>query len=326
MADKVAIVGSYMWTTRLSASLSKNAGVHCSTVSEVRPGDAHRLLGIFLSRLTLRVGFRPGQFRPRALLLDLICLLYVVLGGRLVFYWTGSDVQRTVRLVSSDRFALRLWSLPVARVLLRKSLHCVAAPWLVDELATIGVQSECFPFPTPTESFENLTALERGRWPEKFTVLSYVPDHNYQNYCGDEVVALARSMPQVDFRIMGGEGQWCLSPPENLKFLGWTDAMKEYLRCVVVLRAVRHDALGGTVREALLCGRYVLYTYPHALTESLPHPDTCNNFEEKTGQIISELFHKFEKGELPVNLEGFEWVRHNLSETVLAEKLAKRWV
>lgn len=326
MNNKVAVVGTYMWTTRLAASLDKYAGVHCAPVSEVTPRDAHRLAGIFFSPITIRVGFRPGQFRPRAVLLDLVCLLYVVLGGKLLFYWTGSDVLRTVKLLSSDRPALRLWSLPMVRILLRRSNHCVAAPWLVNELAAIGCKAESFPFPTPTESFENSSKSSLKAWPANFTVLSYVPDHNYRNYCGQEIIRLARRMPQVQFRIMGGEGRWCTNPPENVEFLGWTDALKEYQRCVVLMRAVRHDALGGTVREALLCGRYVLYTYPHEHAELLPHPDTCADFEVKSEKRLADFFKRFKEGRLPQNVNGAEWVRDHLSESVLAKELAGRWV
>ncbi len=326
MAKRMAVVGTYMWTKRLAVLLEKHAGVICSPVSEVRLQDVVRLASMYRVNTTIRVGFRPGQLRPRALVLDLACIFYVLIGKKLVFYWTGSDVPRTARLLSGTGFLARLWSVPVARLLLRKSQHCAAAPWLVNELEALGYSAESFPFPTPTERFENLRNEGDGLWPAEFTVLTYVPDHNYHNYCGDEILDLAKRMPHVQFRTMGGEGKWCVNPPDNLVFLGWTDAIKEYQRCVVLLRAVRHDALGGTVREALLCGRYVLYTYPHEFTEFLPHPDERGDFIKATEEVLEGLCNRFLSGQLLANKDGAEWVKRNLSEEVLAQKLAGRWV
>ncbi len=323
---RVAVVGAYMWTGRLAASLEKYAQVKCSPVSEVNLRDVLRLVSMFRARVALRVGFRPGQVRSRALVLDVICLLYILAGGKLVFYWTGSDVPRTVALLSRKGLVSWLWSKPITRLLLRKSDHCVAAPWLVSELAEIGCNAENFPFPTPTERFEESFASAPISWPHQFTVLSYVPDHNYANYCGDEIVGLANRMPNVRFRIMGGEGNWCVNRPDNLEFLGWSDALDEYRRSVVVLRAVRHDALGGTVREALLCGRYVLYTYPHECAELLPHPDNCSNFVEVVEGRLADLVARYEADQLPPNQKGFEWVKANLSERVLSINLASRWL
>tara|TARA_R100000049_G_C1957034_1_gene115382 strand:- start:12125 stop:13120 length:996 start_codon:yes stop_codon:yes gene_type:complete len=325
MVKRVAIVGTYMWTPRIAESLKKYTGVVCTPVSEVKPRDALRLLGVLGADVTMRIGFRPGQVRPRGIVLDLVCLFYILAGGKLVFYWTGSDVPRTIQSLADRSLVSRLWSLPVTRLLLRKSEHCVAAPWLVNELESMGCTAENFPVPTPTEGFESASELSLGSWPDQFTVLSYVPDHNYQNYCGDEIVELATRMPHVRFRVMGGDGDWCKKKPDNLEFLGWTDALEEYRRCVVLLRAVRHDALGGTVREALLCGRYVLYTYPHECAELLPDPDVYTSFVAVTEERLMELLELYQAGQLRVNKQGYEWVRANLSEKVLAINLANRW-
>ena len=276
-------------------------------------------------KTTFRVGFRPGQLRPRAILLDIMCLFYLFLGKQLVFYWTGSDVPRTARLLGERGGVSQIWSVPVTKFLLRRSQHCVAAPWLADELRDMGYLAESFPFPTPTERFEGARD-EKVCWPDMFTVLTYVPDHNHTNYCGEEILDLAKRMPDVAFRVMGGEGRWCSKPPENLTFLGWTDSLKEYQRCIVVLRAVRHDALGGTVREALLCRRYVLYTYPHDYTELLPHPDQCDDFVAEVEKRLEGLRLMFSTGELSPNHAGQYWVIQNLSEKVLAQRLAKRWI
>ncbi|MBZ2168420.1 hypothetical protein [Marinobacter sp. F4216] len=320
MDNRVGVIGASLWTPRLAASLEKHGRLRCSPVSEVMPKDLYRLLTIFGTRTTIRVGFRPGQIRVRGLIIDLVCLLYLLVGGRLVFYWTGSDVQRTAHMLAKPSLLARLWSIPVARKLVGSSRNCVAAPWLVSELNEMGYSATCIPFPTPTETFEEAGA-DVSEWPAQFTVLSYVPDHNFENYCGPEIVQLARRMPQVDFRVMGGQGEWCSECPGNLKFLGWTDSLEQYLKSVVVLRAVRHDALGGTVREALLCGRHVLYTYPHECTELLPDPSYSADFLGNIEDRLKLFLEKFQCGSLNINHVARGWVSENLSEKVLAKRL-----
>ncbi|MEP1213736.1 MAG: hypothetical protein ABJM11_06385 [Marinobacter sp.] len=290
-------------------------------MSEVKVKDLFSLLRLFGTQAVIRVGFRPGQFRPRAFVIDILCLLYVALGGKLFFYWTGSDVPRTALLLKSPGAIAGYWSIPVTRYLLQHSKHCVAAPWLIKELAEFGCRAKSLPFPTPTDEFEEAGA-SHPEWPSEFTVLSYVPDHNYSNYCGDELAQLARRMPNVQFRIMGGEGAWCDDCPPNLTFLGWAHAQDQYLKCVVVLRAVRHDAMGGTVREALLCGRYVLYTYPHPSAILLPEPDRSPNLIRDMEENLTHLREKFVCGRLPFNVEGRHWVMANLTEGVLAQRAA----
>ncbi len=321
MSERVGVIGTGMWTRRLALSLSRHSELKCSPVSEVKAKDLFSLLSLIGTQAVIRVGFRPGQLRPRAFVIDVLSLLYLVLGGKLFFYWTGSDVPRTALLLKSSGAIAGYWSIPVTRYLLQHSKHCVAAPWLVKELKEFGCSAISLPFPTPTEEFEEAGA-PRPEWPSEFTVLSYIPDHNYSNYCGDELAKLARRMPNIHFRVMGGEGAWCSDCPPNLTFLGWANAQEQYLKCVVVLRAVRHDAMGGTVREALLCGRYVLYTYPHPSAVLLPDPDCSSDLVTDMEEKLGDLKDMFERGQLPFNEKGRQWVMANLTERVLAQRAA----
>lgn len=321
MVNKVAVLGASMWAQRLAGVLEVYTSLTCAPVSDVAFKDAFLLLKAVFTPVIVRVGFRPGQLRPRGILLDIISLLGIVLGRRLIFYWTGSDIPRTAKLLNSKSWASRIWSIPVSRFLLRNSRHCVAAPWLANELAELGCDARCLPFPTPTKAFEQAGSLQPA-WPDKFIVLSYIPDHNYQNYCGEELVQLALRMPEVTFRVMGGEGTWCFDCPQNLEFLGWADALEQYIESVVVVRAVRHDALGGTVREALLCGRYVLYTLPHEHTYTLPGPDAPGDFLVAMEKSLGEILQRFQNGSLPLNMAGRQWVLNNLSERCLAKSVA----
>src|SRR5690554_8080072 len=100
MVKRVAIVGTYMWTPRIAASLKKYTGVVCTPVSEVKPRDALRLLGVLGADVTMRIGFRRGQVRPRGILRDLVCLLDILAGGQLAFYWAAAAVPRTLQALA----------------------------------------------------------------------------------------------------------------------------------------------------------------------------------------------------------------------------------
>lgn len=320
MAERVAVIGAGLWTKRLARMLADYGRLRCSPVSEISARDCWRLLSLPGARYVLRVGFRPGQFRPRGLLIDLVSAFYVGFGGKMVFYWTGSDVERTLSLYrQGERFSTR-WGRVVSRFLMARARHCAAAPWLVDELASIGVSAVSRPFPTPTEEFEPLIHL-RDEQALPFRVLTYIPDHNFENYCGREMIEVARMLPNVQFAVMGGNGSWCVELPPNIEFLGWTNAAKQYVQAAVVVRAVRHDALGGTVREALLCGCHVIYTFPHEHTEQLELFGCAEDTARDLGGMIADLEKRFIVGELPANCQGRQWVLDHLGEEKLSAEL-----
>jgi transposase len=320
MAERVAVIGAALWTKRLASVLANYGCMRCSPVSEIRARDCWNLLWLPGARYLLRVGFRPGQFRPRGLVIDLVSALYVGFGGKMVFYWTGSDVQRTLSLYRQGESFSTRWGRAVSRFLMNRARHCAAAPWLVDELDSIGVSAVCRPFPTPTEEFEPLIHT-RDDQALPFRVLTYIPDHNFENYCGSEMVEVARLLPNVQFAVMGGSGSWCAEPPANIKFLGWTNAAEQYVQAAVVVRAVRHDALGGTVREALLCGCHVIYTFPHEHTEQLELLDCVEDTARHLAGMIADLEKRFSVGELPSNGQGRQWVMDHLGEEKLSADL-----
>jgi hypothetical protein len=102
--------------------------------------------------------------------------------------------------------------------------------------------------------------------PRAFTALSYVPDFRHEFYGGDMLLEAARCLPEIEFRVTSGTGEWADSVPPNVHFLGRVEDMADEFRassCLV--RMVRHDGLSNMVIEALSFGRPVVYSarLPH---------------------------------------------------------------
>jgi hypothetical protein len=241
-----------------------------------------------LSDIWVRVGFRPGSPSLRGLLFDTIWYLsqrnYKALG---VYYWIGTDVFQALEDARRSHLS------PFFQASLR-NLHLAGAPWLVEELQTIGVPASCVLFPA------KLPTVSPPPLPDVFTVGSYIPDSRFEFYGGPSVYEAACRLPFVRFLVWGGSGKWIRQPLPNLNFLGWVINIEQvYAQTSAILRLVKHDALGGSVREGLAMARHVIYTYHIPHTFYVPFHD-----REVLISLLRELHQHHQSGHLGLNLEG----------------------
>jgi len=309
---KVALLGQRMWTLHLARLMQRHAS------EPVEPWAAtERQAAAILApprarkpSILLRVRYRPAPPTVRGPTFDALWrLLRASAGDALpIHYWIGSDVLNTLRDAS-------LGHLTRAFDAARRETHFAGAPWLAEELATVGIDAEfvIFPGEMPTSAPPPL--------PDQFTVLSYVPDARFAFFGGDEILAAAGAMPEVQFLIMGGHGPASGAPP-NVAFLGWRqDTADLYARSSVVLRLVPHDNIGLTAREGLAYGRHVVYTQP------LP-----NTIRIRTGSsadliaVLRELYGRHVDGRLELNDVGLTYVRREFDERATTRHLAERLV
>ncbi|MFU2511052.1 hypothetical protein [Pseudoalteromonas sp. ASV78] len=299
------IIGSKNWPKWLSDSFNR-FGIQSNYLEYVSLSAVFKLLH-FKSDTLIRVGYRVGILKLHCILLDLYCFAFsLIKNKKVVVYWTGSDIQRTQKAVESS-----FYSSSMLKVFAGKRFsHITAAPWLVDELESIGISAKFLPFPV------DLKKPCSFRKREKFEVLTYIPDSNYSNYHGETVIQLAKALPDVAFKVMGGNGGWVKEHLKNLTFLGWvTDTTKLYAESIVVLRVVEHDAMGGTVREALANGCYVIYTFPHEHTINV-RPD----FQDVLNNIV-KLKRSYLSGDININDSAVTWVNNTLDESILVTRL-----
>ena len=139
----------------------------------------------------MRVGYRIGATTWRGRLFDAYwSLLRRAMPDAVAsHYWLGTDVLDTLREARAGTLG---WSRLSGS---RDDLHLAAAPWLVDELAEVGLRAT-------TAGIHPVTPApgEPPPMPSEFGVLSYVPGARFEFYGGPLIMDAARRLPDVRFR------------------------------------------------------------------------------------------------------------------------------
>jgi hypothetical protein len=180
--------------------------------------------------------------------------------------------------------------------LIRQAIHLADAPWLVDELAELGIEADYAPLPVPS-----LCTGEPPPLPETFRVLLYYPIDpiDREVFDWETMVGLAKDLPAVEFRLVPSPPETLPAPPPaNLRASGWVRDMDALYRDIsVYVRLTAHDGTSFMAIEALSRGRYVIWTFP--MTGAIQ----ARGFEE-VSTALRELWERHQRGELGLNESG----------------------
>jgi len=184
-------------------------------------------------------------------------------------------------------------------------------PWLVEELAELGVRAEYLP----------LTAVRDGGpikpFPRRFRVLTYLPEPQRDFYGAPAVYDIARAMPDVPF-IVAGHGVNDPSAPTNVRFCGLVNDMQDRIDdCTVLLRLPKHDGKSMLVLEALARARHVVWNY------EFPTVTTVKSSEEALVQL-QRLRDLHDAGKLELNHEGRAFALQNFARADIAQRFESR--
>jgi hypothetical protein len=220
-----------------------------------------------------------------------------LMGKRTVNHWVGTDVLLALEDARHRQMATR-----AARFIQR---HVAVAPWLSDELKTIGIHSDPFALTTAV-SYECRTE------PGQPGVLAYLPDARAEFYGAEIVRQVARELPGVPFGVAAG--RTAFQPPlPNVAYLGWIEDMKPfYERYPILLRVAKHDGLPKMVLEALAYGNHVIFEY------DFPGCRRATTAEETLAAVRAILAEG-----CPVNALGSEFVRERYSNEQLTRDLLR---
>lgn len=311
--SRIVLAGQGRWSRALEAGLAEYAGLEVAVVpfDGLRDAASPRTWRTLASADTIvRVGFRPGAATWRGRALDAAFALLGALSGRhaTVYYWIGSDVHKAAADLRAGRDVRRF------RRLVASGRHMAGSEPLRDDLAAIGIDAEIVDFPSKVAQPEG--ALPG--MPERFTVLTYIPDARAAFYGGPTVLQAARELPDVRFVVMGGVGSWAPDAPENVEFAGWVaDPAPLHGASSCVVRMVEYDSIGGTVAEGLLFGRPVIYSRPLEHTIQVPFGDA-----DALVEAIAALRDRHAAGELAPDAQAARWARERFDPAMRFRDLA----
>lgn len=308
---KVALLGQTRWTSLLAELIAKHSPDLIAAAEALSTRQALRLLHPgHRADVLLRVGYRPGAPTRRGIAFDLLwsAISRTNPRARHVMYWIGTDLLNTL----ADARAGRLRG-PFGTAA-SEMTHLAAAPWFVDDLRRVGIDARFVLFPVDLPALPTPHPL-----PERFSVMTYIPSGRFAHYGGEMIVNAAKQLPNVGFVVVGNDGSDVLGAPENVRFVGWTaDLNAAYAASTVVLRLLRHDALGATLREGLVHARHLIYTYPVPFTEQVAFEDTPALVKLLTGFLRAH-----EMGRLTLNLEGRAYALAEYDPARLARRLSE---
>ncbi|MEO8538991.1 MAG: hypothetical protein ABI577_04560 [bacterium] len=203
-----------------------------------------------------------------------------------VIHWVGTDVQIAIEEHRRHNVSLRVAERP---------LHWCDAPWLVDELRTIGVVSEYVSLPIP------IHLPPAPPLPAEFRVLLYYPVDAFDRevFDGETLLRLPQEFPEIPFTLIPSPADTLPQPlPPNLDARDWVDDMDAlYRETTVVVRLTSHDGQSFIAAEALSRGRYVIWTF------AMPGCIKAEGFDA-VAAALHKLLAKHEAGELKVNQSG----------------------
>ncbi|MFK8016100.1 MAG: hypothetical protein AB8G17_11755 [Gammaproteobacteria bacterium] len=236
-AESVLFLGSSYWAAHLCTMLNEYSTQRAFTFK-----DWWRWLRLPRRRVCL-VGVGPADSWKRQVFYQFArWSKRLRLAASPTIFWIGSDVLRlTSGLTEMEGFR-----------------HVAGAQWLADEVRAHGYPCGSALFPVALDTFDVQPFPEIDR----LQVLCYIPDKASDVHGGEEILEVATECPDIDFRVVGGSGTWCAEAPANVVFAGWVDDMRAAMRAAhVVLRRTPHDAFSAIVREGMLSGRHVVFTY-----------------------------------------------------------------
>lgn len=224
-----------------------------------------------------------------------------------VIHWVGTDV-----LIAAGEHARG----NLSRRVVARAAHWCDTPWLVGELADIGITATYVALPVA-----NLSKGPPAPLPDGFRALMYLPVDAFDREVFDmeTILRLPSAFPAVEFVLIPSPGETLPGPlPRNLDARDWvTDMDALYASVSCYIRLTHHDGMPFTVLEALSRGRHVIFTHPMAGTRAAAGFDAVS-------AAIRELLAAHGAGTLVLNAEGIAAVADAFDGDRLGRNLSRR--
>lgn len=268
---------------------------------------ANKMLAQFLIKTFEKIGYEPYWISvrnsPTKILKDFkncdiiyahapyevkVYLLAKLFRKKIVTHWIGTDA-----FLATTHFKFKCYS-RICNLLTNKQL--VVSSNLKEEIESIGIKESVVVPILPKFISSELSTMEQKN--DRFTILCYIIQNEFDFYGGNEILELAKIFPDMEFWILSGDFS-NLTALKNVKFLGFIspDKMNSiYEKCHVLLRYVKHDGMPKMLIEALQKGLQVIYNFPFSFTHY------CTSLEQMKGKLY-EIKENYQ-----INSEGRAYV------------------
>lgn len=224
-------------------------------------------------------------------------------GKKIWMQWQGTDVLLALKRAEDGT---------INRKYIEHSIHFTDAPWLADELKSIGIDAEII-------QYKWLPQIETTSKFQQLAAYSYLAQNREEFYGFQGIKKLAINHPDVPFYIVGSDGNDLNDIPKNVIFKGWVDneEMKKYQREIpIFIRITEHDGFSLSVLEAFAFGAEVIWSQPHGLV----HYNSSNLFDE----AFENAYQKILENELTPNLNNINYIKDNFQKLDVLNKLIKK--
>lgn len=217
--------------------------------------------------------------------------------------WQGTDVLLALNRAKDGT---------INRKYIDHSVHFCDAPWLIDELKSIGIQAELMHY-----KWINQTTVKDQF--QQLAVYSYVSKGREDFYGWQTIKHLASNFPEIPFYIVGSEGENLKNIPPNVEFRGWINQSEMKVlqsNTPIFIRLTEHDGFSLSVLEALANGSEVIWNQPHNLV------NLCN--DETSIVVFERLIDRLKMNGLQRSEENIAYIHNNFDENVVMSRLISK--
>jgi len=293
---RILLTGSIPYWNNVAAELLIRSGYSCDILHSNQWG---KLIAWFFTGKLFRYDIVYQVFAVNNWA---VSLLMVILGKPFITHWLGSDI-----LSFSSGKASKGWRRMITHCIAMKrtKLHLADSNYLINELLSAEIQASVVTLLPKTIEADPIPL------PQKFSTLSYWPDHRESFYRGHWTFQLAEEFPDIEFNIAKATKSNIPTPP-NVKFLGEQKNMEDiYANTSVFIRLPEHDSISALVLEALARGRYVIYN------KELPGCHFARDYNEAKNALV-EIMNLHQP-----NIKGAQFVSEKFSPAGEAKKISE---
>jgi len=250
-------------------------------------------------------------------------------GAYAIFANCQKDCKKIIHFIGTD--VAQLWNLKVRdhKYLIKELPKAVDkifanAPWLVEELKELGIESELLYCPVDP------THYQIRPFPEKFTVAFYWDEFNKMHNEG-YMIDVARSMPDVQFKFFGGKTMFGTDIPKNIENCGKIkeEDMPEFIASTsMIIRLTSHDGFPATIAEWVMSGRpFVSNLKDMPFNRHLdvnPNEETYVEDKEKTIKVLRRLQKKITENNDDLFKKDLNIAREHYIKLLDPQKYIKR--